>query len=60
MAHGEQLAALRSDMNRVDINVQSMNTLLQSIHSHVELQSKLYQEFTKRSLAAPDPDESNT
>jgi hypothetical protein len=58
LAYGEQLTALRSDVNQIGNDVQTMNTKLETILHHVELQSKLYQEFASRSQAAPNPDES--
>ena len=57
VAFGEQLTALKTDVNRIGNDVQSMNTLLQTILQHVELQTRLYQEFTKQSEAAPEAKE---
>ena len=59
MAHGELLAALRTNVDQIGNDVQTMNIHLQSILHHVELQTRLYQEFAKQHQPEPKPDESN-
>ena len=60
LAYGEQLTALRADVNRIGDKVQTMDDHLQAILNHIEIQTAIYKDVMKTCQPEPKPDEPNT